>query len=445
MRRGHAQLVGASICVASLLGTRIAAASPQDLFGFGAHVSAMGGAGPASAEGYEAVFGGPALLAEAREQTLTLGVGIAAMSLHADTPTRATTVDVDPMQNVTIGAALPIPFGGVLADRVTFGVGFLDPTQFLIRAQILYPERLQYPIVAPRVQSLGVLLGGGIRIGDNLFVGGGFEALAALIGQISLQLDSTGHVNSSSDDQVVAAYAPVLSVAYDFIENLRLGVTYRGELAARFSVTVHSQDLGIPVPDFNVAGLAQYDPEQVAAEVRWSSIGRAPLQARSRAWRLVAGVIYRRWSRYPGPLEPTVTANTDYGPPPIAAHDTLSPRVGIERAEPLSSSVGVRLRAGYAFEPSPLPAQTTSFAMPADGVSSSANELDSDRHVFTAGLGVVFGPKSTLQIDLVAQLHVLTSRDHVKDSTVPSDAPGWPSVRSYGTILVAGATAGVRF
>jgi long-chain fatty acid transport protein len=221
-------------------------------------------------------------------------------------------------------------------------------------------------------------------------------------------------------------------------------VTYRGELAARFVVTVHSVNLGIPVPDFNVAGLAQYDPEQIAAEVRWSSIGHAPLETRSRAWRLVAGVIYRRWSHYPGPLEPTVLANTDYGPPPIDAHDTLSPRIGVERAEPLSQTVGVRLRAGYAYEPSPLPTQTTSFQLP-DGSSSSANELDSDRHVFTAGFGVVFGPKSTIQIDLVAQLHVLTSRDNVKDSTVPSDAPGAPSVRSYGTILVGGATAGVRF
>lgn len=83
------------------------------------------------------------------------------------------------------------PAGGVLRDRITFGVGFLDPVKYLVRAKILYPETHQFPIIAPRVQSLAIILGLGARIGDRLYVGGGFEALAALVGTIDIRLDAT--------------------------------------------------------------------------------------------------------------------------------------------------------------------------------------------------------------------------------------------------------------
>ncbi|GAC1352289.1 MAG: hypothetical protein NVSMB1_13680 [Polyangiales bacterium] len=386
-------------------------------------------AGPASAEGYEAVFGSPALLAETHEKSLTLGYAVARLALREDTASRTTgpnagpnagrnasrtaMLGTDEMKSLVIGAALPLPFQGALRNRVTLGMGFLEPAQFLVRGKILYPERLQYPIVAPRVQSLAIVLGLGVRLFDRLYVGAGYEALAAVIGEIVISVDSTAHVSSRTDDQVVAAYAPIVSAAYDVGEHFRIGATYRGELIGRFVITIKAQDLGLNLPDFNVAGLAQYDPAQVGAEVRWSSNGnRGPFGADARAVRVVVGLLGRRWSKYPGPSEPTVLANPSYGTgsPQIGAKDTVSPRLGVEQAFPIGERAGVRVRAGYAYEPTPLPPQT-----------GRENLLDSTRHVVTAGVGVAVDAPFPFRLDLFTQLHLLESRVHEKSSdTAPS-------------------------
>lgn len=408
-------------------------AAPQDLFGFGARSSAMGMTAAASAEGYEAIYGNPGLLAESRKKALTLGIGIARHGLRADTDDgRSLTLPTDEMKTIYIGAALPIPFGGVLKDRITFGVGFLNPVKYLVRGKILYPERYQYPVVAPRVQSIAVTMGLGVRVHDRVYVGAGFEALAAVIGEILIQLDATGRIGSRTDDQVVAAYAPIASAAVDITDRIRLGFVYRGELIGRFALTIRAQDLGIPLPDFNVAGIAQYIPQQFGLEARWSTLdNNGPIPANKKGTRIAGGVLYRLWSQYPGPNEPTVLANKEFGTgsPPIGASNTLSPRIGIEHGIPLSAVAGLRLRGGYALEPTPLPAQT-----------GKENFLDSTRHVVTGGVGIAGDESLPFNLDVFAQLHLLQSRKHEKDPSV-----GQPTVTSGGTIAVVGITAGVRF
>ena len=443
MRRA---LLSAGLAVGIAAFATRADASPEDLFGFGARSSAMGATGPASAEGYEAVFGAPGLLAETHVKQFTLGTAIARHLLYADGPGVSRSLPTDEMKTLYIGAVLPLPFKGFLEDRITFGIGFLEPAKFLVRGKILYPERFQYPIVAPRVQSLAIILGLGFRIGDRFFVGVGYEALAGVIGQIVIALDATGHTAARSDDQVVATYAPLASMAFDVTDHLRIGATYRGELVGKFVIHIKAQDLGLNLPDFNVAGVAQYDPAQVAAEVRWSSIGRTPgaVPIEREAWRLAVGAIARRWSKYPGQVEATVLENKDFSPPPTDAHDTISPRIGLERSMPLTRLAALRLRVGYMFEPTPLPAQTKATMIDAQRASTT-NLLDSNRHVFTAGVGLLFSDEIPLQLDAFAQLHVLTARTHVKDANVPSDAPGYPEVTSKGTIWVLGMTLGVRF
>jgi len=431
------QAAAVGVLISPILGaSSVAHASPQDLFGYGVRSSAMGMAGPASAEDYEAVFGSPALLAEARKKSLTIGFAFARHALRADTPNGGPlSLPTDEMKTIYIGAALPLPFGGALQDRVTFGVGFLDPVKFLVRGKILYPERYQYPLVAPRVQSLAVLLGLGVRLWDGVYVGVGYEALAAVVGQILIQTDPTGHVGARSDDQVVAAYAPIASFACDLGQNFRVGATFRGELIGRFVINIKAQDLGVPLPDFNVAGLAQYDPMQAGVELRWASMGNAAASISDSGWRGVVGVLARRWSKYPGPNEPTVLANPEYGTgsPPIDAHDTISPRVGIERSIPLTPRAGMRLRAGYAYEPTPLPEQ-----------KGFENLLDSTRHVFTAGAGLVLDDSFPIRLDVFAQVHLLESRTNTKDPDTAART-GESYVKAGGTIWTWGMTTGVRF
>jgi long-subunit fatty acid transport protein len=129
-----------------------------------------------------------------------------------------------------------------------------------------------------------------------------------------------------------------------------------------------------------------------------------------------------------------VLANTEFGTGidpqhPFSPNDTLSPRLGVEHGFPLGARAGFRLRGGYAFEPTPLAAQTW-----------KENFLDSSRHVLTAGLALVGDESLPLSLDVFGQLHLLTTRVHAKDPEA-----GQPDVTSGGTIMVIGMTAGVRF
>jgi long-chain fatty acid transport protein len=427
-------LTALAISAATALGARGAAASPEDVFGFGARSSAMGATGAADAEGYEAVYGNPALLSLARSRGLTLGASAALFNLHA-----RTRVSYEPLRGSVIGAVLPIPFGGVLKDRIAIGLGFFTPFDLVVRGRILYPERLQFP-VADRTQSVAVQAGIGVDLGHGLRIGGGFAALAALSGTVVVATDASGRIGTTVDDTLVASFGPIVGASYDIGDAYRVGLTFRGALVGRFDVLITVKDLGdIVVPPLNISGVAQYDPWQIALEF-----------ARVKGpWKAAIGATYKHWSAFPGMADATVrcpTVDPTTGlpftdscaalkPPPPNYHDTVVPRAGVERSIEASPSVGMRLRAGFFFEPSPAPAQT-----------KESNIYDEARAAFTLGYGVELGaPFPRIALDLFGQAQALIPRTHVKGSGVAAANPGRPSVTTGGFLVATGLAAGVKF
>jgi long-subunit fatty acid transport protein len=428
-----------ALALAGALGLCAAAAhaSPEDIFGFGPRSSALGATGAASAEGYEAVYGNPALLSLARSRQLAVGFSSAIFDLQAKTH-----LSYDPLHGSTIGAVLPLPFGGVLKDRIAIGLGFFSPFDLVVRGRILYPDIPQYPL-ADRAQSVAVQAGIGVDLGGlvpGLRIGGGFAALAALTGTVLVATDATGRIGTTVDDTLVASYGPIAGVSYDIDDTWRLGVTFRGVLVGNFNVVITVQDLGsLVVPPLNISGVAQYDPWQIALEL-----------ARVRGpWKVAVGLTYKRWSIYPGLAEATVRCPTvdpmtglpftgdctATAPPPPGYHDILVPHFGAERTFAAGLGMDVHLRGGFFFEPSPAPAQ-----------SQLSNLYDNDRAVFTLGYGVEVGPPSTrLALDLFGQAQALIPRQNIKDGGVPSSNPGAPGTTVSGVIGAFGTTAGVRF
>lgn len=431
------RLLRAVSCASILCGAPSALASPEDVLGFGARSSAMGSTGAADADGYEAVHGNPALLSLARRRALTLGFVGAVFDLRA-----AGKVPYEPLRGSVIGAVLPIPFGGLLRDRVAVGLGFFTPFDLVVRGRILYPERLQFPL-ADRTQSVAVQAGIGVDLSHGVRIGGGFAALAALSGTVLVATDASGRIGTTVDDTLVAAYGPILGASVDLGDAWRLGVTFRGKLVGRFDVVITVKDLGdLTVPPLNISGVAQYDPLQVAVEF-----------ARVKGpWRGSIGLTYKRWADFPGIAEATVRCpalDPATGQPweekckalettTPGWHDTVVPRVGVERLFAPSPSVSLALRGGFSFEPSPAPLQ-----------SSASNIFENHRAVVTLGYGVELGPESArFAFDAFAQAHALLPRDHVKDpkdQTVEPDNPGAPTVQSRGAVVAAGFTAGVKF
>lgn len=432
MSRPLCPLAACALAAAVGLAAIPAQASPEDVLGFGARSSAMGATGPASAEGYEAVYGNPALLSLARSRQLAVGITSAVFDVHTSTGR----LSYDPLHGSVIGAVLPVPFGGVLKDRIALGLGFFTPFDLIVRGRILYPEKQQYPL-ADRTQSLAVQAGIGVDVGWGVRVGAGFAALAALSGSVLVATDASGRIGTTVDDTLVASYGPIAGVSVDLGESWRLGLTFRGVLEGRFNVVITVKDLGdLTVPPLNISGVAQYDPWQLALEI---AKVRGP-------WRLAAGLTYKHWSAYPGLPEQTVRCVdpttglpvTDCNalvPTPPGYHDTVSPHVGVERVFSPAPSVDMFARGGFFFEPSPAPTQT-----------KVENLYDNHRAALTLGYGVEVGPRSArIALDLFAQVQGLIPRDHVKDASVPADNPGAPRTTTSGAIAAFGTTAGVKF
>ena len=386
------------------------AASPQDLFAYGGRASAMGGTGATFLDDYAAVHGNPAGLSRARERGLTLGFAATAFDLTTDG--RHFPADVG--SATVIGLTLPVPFGGILRDRVGVGFGFFTPTNVIVRGRILRPETPQFVLLPDRVQSVAVQLAVGVDLGYGLRVGGGVAALAGLTGSVVVAADATGRASSRIDDQLVASYAPVLGASLD-AGPFRFAVVVRGTLTGRFLVTIEARDLGITIPTLNISGVAQYDPAQVHAEAAWVAHG----------WTLALAGTYKRWSDYPGPVEATTPGSP--APPDPGFSDTVVLRAGAERRWDFPDHTAIAARGGYLYEPSPAPA-------PGNG----RNYLDNDRHALTAGASLsalALGTRYTM--DVYTQVHLLAPR-------TASAGMGTPG--SFGgTVLVAGVTTSVTF
>lgn len=438
-RRRCGNMCASALFAAFCTSSAQALASAEDVFGYGVRSSGMGATGAAISTGFESVYGNPSLLAlPGQKRELSLGF----LGAHFDLRAGADAKDrlpYDALRGAYIGALLPIPFGGLLKDRVTLGLAFFTPFDLIVRGRILYPETPQF-LVADRTQSVAVQAALGVDLGHGLRLGGGFAALAALTGSVLVATDASGRVGTVVEDTLVASYGALLGASYELGENYRLGLTFRGALVGRFNVVITVQDLGgIVVPPLNISGVAQYDPWQIALE---AARVKGP-------WKLAVGATFKRWSAYPGSAEATVRcpeldpqtgmpfegACTASSPEPPNFSDTVVPRVGAERSFSFRPGLQGHVRGGYFFEPSPAPSQ-----------KGTSNIFDNARSVFSLGYGIELGPPLPgIRIDCFGQLHVLHHETHQKDAGVPSTNPGVPSVQTQGLIVAGGATLGLRF
>jgi long-chain fatty acid transport protein len=404
----------------------------------------MGGTGVASSSGADATYTNPALLSRSHRNVLTLGFASATFDLHADGGQLPGRVSAIPAKGVVVGAEVPIPFGGILKDRVAAGLAFYTPSDALVRGRILYPETPEFPLLPDRSQALGTRIAVGADLGHGVRAGAGFAALAALVGTIAV-VNTGGSVGSHVDDQLVANYAPTFGLSWDLpwdraadgSTRWRVGAVWRGSLEARFGVNVDASKLSsLALPVFNIAGVAQYDPQEAAFEVAREGDG----------WVVAAGVTWKHWSAYPGVFEPTILcpAGKDCAaltPPAIAFSDTLVPRVGAEKTFALPRHTAVRARAGFFFEPSPVPSRLD----PSQAYDQASQQnvdvptrfFDADRYVFSLGGGVDLGDYAPFTLDVYAQYHVLAS------TTVTTEPA--PPAKLSGQVLAWGLMLGVRF
>lgn len=411
--------VGTLVLTVSLLTASVGGASPQDLFGYGARAGALGMTGVATANNYEAVYYNPAGLAEVRQRGLWVGMQAAAFQLRLDD----SPYSLQPLRATTIGVELPLPFGGILKDRLVLGMGFFTPTNVIIDAEILYPEVPQFPVLS-RAQSLAIQAGLSINLDDvapGLTLGVSFSVLASMLGEVTAGLGSDGKFGSKVETQLVATYSPIVGARYR-VGDFTFAAVWRGELRADFKLDIITSDLPVDVPVLIIGGLAQYDPMNASIEIAYRPTA---------AWQLTVGGIWHQWSAFPGGV--TKTSQSSTPPPNPDFHDTFAPRAAAEYTLHRGGT-DLAFRMGYAYEPTPAPKAT-----------ATARYLDNDRHVVTAGVGATFrladgDAAPRLRADVFGQAGLLAPRTHAGP-----DEGETRNMKTSGVVAAGGLALGVSW
>lgn len=441
-------VAGACVLAAWTLSAR-ALANPLDTFGFGSRESAMGGAVAADTHSFAANYYNPAGLISAPGTELAVGYFRASQHLEVN----GLDNNVDPVRGIVGGLVAP---GKLLGLPLAFGVAVHLPDDRLSRVHSLKDETPRWEMYDNRSQLLFIATNLAVRPVSWLDLGAGVAYLAATRARMDISgvaVIPPGNPYDSQlrhevDGDLTAVRFPLLGARIHLSDTLDLGLAYRGEskLDLKFGAYLHGEVdyQGIRVPATYSLESQTYDvfhPRQVVAGATWRLHPRA---------RVGVDLTWIDWSAYERPISNSSTSlNVEIeglplvippSPKPTVAadpgfRDRIQPRVGLELVALSSRHLELPVRLGYVWDPTPVPEQV-----------GNTNSIDTDRHTFSAGLGVrLVAPLAEIPGDVSLDVHgaysVLPSRAYHKSN--PADFVG--DYEASGSMLAMGATLGLGF
>jgi hypothetical protein len=405
-----------------------AAADPLDELGFGAAATGMANARTAVATGAEAIHLDPAGVALATRPELLIGWQYAHDRLAID-GTDAGLLDA---HGTTFGLAIPAQVGNV---RLGVGVGLYLPDQFLARIQLTpinEPHYLRFESATHRVVVEPVVA---VAFGAWAFGFGASVLADARSRELRFDVGVVGgdkQGDARLDIALPIRTAPLASVRWAPSRKLELAAAFRGELSLDLDLDIVAN---IDVPNV-VTGTATVALRSVSYFTPMRATVGAALHPRDDLT-LTGDLTWEHWSALgSGVPDLRVLLALDIQPPLVSSiqppanfHDIVTPRAGAEW-----QTGTLRLRAGAAYLPTPVPPQT--------GLTSFA---DGARVLATAGAGLRVEPGEVLTQPI--ELDVAVAWQHVLHELVRKDEALQPggAFSSGGDIVQASASATVRF
>ncbi len=407
----------------------VAAADPLDETGAGAAGTAMAGARTAVATGAEAAHVNPAGVARVGSPEVLAGwqYGLAHLAIDGRD------AGVTNPHGTTFGLAIPLALGDV---RVAFGTMLYLPDQYLARLQVTPTGEPQYVRFGAAAQRL--VIDNVVAIAwHDLALGAGVSTLAD-----TRSRDLTFDVGVKAREKVGSAhldvalptrFAPIVGVMWRPHPRVELGATFRGELSLDLAIDIIAN---VDVPNV-VTGSANIGLHQTTyfTPMRAAIGGAVHL---SDELLVTADVAWERWSALgSGVPDLHVLVNLDLAPPVVESptpranfRDVVTPRLGAE----WHAADAWRVRAGLAYLPTPVPAQT--------GVTSFA---DGNRVMATAGVGLRVPATSVLALPI--DLDLAVGWQHLADQLVHKDPALQPGgdFSSGGDVVSGALSATVRF
>lgn len=458
----------------TLLAAAAAWATVPDTMGLGTRWMARGGGSVALVDDGTAAFVNPAGLAGPDSSRFGLGVlgGRLDMapvpdlwwdtnrdgSVDADDPPLAFDATPDPVFGLDLHWVKP------LGRRVGFGLTAWLPTRNLIRFSTFEPSLPYYLRWGNRLQRANLSGGLGFEPVDGVRVGLAVDLLARTRANVHLTLRASAGGGTGTevlgsevvfdvhriDISVVPALAPVAGLQVDVgrfvpgLDGLTFGARYHGAVGLPLDVHLDAQaDLSLAdageVPYttalYTVADFALFDhdvPQRVDLGLGYASElpVAAHVDARWTDWRgLTPNVARVTDAELVAPLVDLDGAVVDGNPLAYEVRATWGVRGGVEvRLPSLGPDRGLgplqpALRAGAAFDPTPLVAQGDSAL------------LDADHRMLGGGLGLQTGRPGldggAMGLDLMLQHHALAQGVLPRAATEPTAgypvaAPGIP-------------------
>jgi hypothetical protein len=455
------RLAASAIGIALGIGLGEAHANEPDAYGLGSRSAAMGGAVAADATDFSANYYNPAALASAR------GVSVSVGYVHVWNRLRTNGRDNKVANAHGLVGGLVAP-GKIFGVPFAFGIGTYIPDAGLSRIKALRQETPRWALYDERASILFLSANLAVKPLRWLEIGGGLTFLAATNGRFSIggkadiQQPYRSKLTHEVDADLTSIRYPEVGLRVLLPGLGAIALAYRGETKLKLSIDAHLAGdlsfLGIQVPllyDLASRTIDAFLPQQFVLGLSFQRVERL---------RVNADLTFVNWAAYESPTARTsahlevqvppgfpVTLPADPKPTqviPPGFKNRLVPRFGVEYVVPAAGGMRrvsgddqehrlleIPLRAGYAFEKSPVPPQT--------GVT---NFVDADRHTISLGVGIVLNAPGavlpgSLVLDLHGQLSLLPERVTRKDN--PADFIG--SYRAGGSMYGLGSTLSAVF
>ena len=403
-----------------------AMADPLDETGTGAAGAAMAGARTAVATGAEAAHVNPAGMTRVDRPEVLVGWQYDVEHLELD----GHAAGVSDAHGTTFGLAIPLALGDL---RLAVGTMLYLPDQYLARLQVFPTGEPQYVRFGTQRMVIDNVVAAGWH---ELAIGAGVSTLADTRSRdltFDVGVKARAKVGSAHLDVALPTrFAPVVGVMWRPHPKIELGATFRGQLSLDLAIDIVAN---VDVPNvvtgsafIGLRSTTYFTPMRAA-------LGGAVHVTDDLL--VTADLAWEHWRGLgSGVPDLHVLVKLDLAPPVIASptppanfHDIVTPRVGAEwRVDRW------RLRAGVAYLPSPVPAQT--------GVTSFA---DGTRVLTTAGAGVRLPAGRLLARPI--DLDLAVGWQHVAHELVEKDPTLQPggAFSSGGDIVQGAVSATVRF
>ncbi|MEE2757649.1 MAG: outer membrane protein transport protein [Myxococcota bacterium] len=351
-----------------------------DTHGYGARAISLSNAMVAQRGDFTGIYYNPAAMIGQSSVQVALGFDavIPKLMLTFDEPPTADEANaILPSNNIGIHLGAVFPLGEFWNRQLVLGAGLFAPILQPTRVEALDKTQAHFYRFQAQSDALTLGLALAFQVTDWASLGAGIHVIGGLKGGSALEIDlfSRRILSERKVAQVDPGRAAVFGLTLTPGESLVIGASFRQEIDLPYEMTIDANLTGIGRVLTTVYGRTLYRPAKWLLGTQYALTNEINLSVQ---------LDYEHWSQAPDPAaryRGRVDGRAlnfeiqefDYVPLKIGAVDTLTPRLAIE----YQSSKEWSWFAGYAFLPTPLPAQT-----------DITNYVDSDAHQL--GLGFAY-------------------------------------------------------